>query len=81
EFFKRDYTASNGLFSFLLKEGSSKALTAIVENMKHFKIGFSWGGYESLILSVAGIDSIRTATTWDKSKPMIRLHIGLENPD
>ena len=80
-FFKRDFTSSNGLFSFVLKEGSEKALTAFVENMAHFKMGFSWGGFESLILSVSGIDKIRTATNWDSSKPLIRLHIGLESTD
>lgn len=81
EFFKRDFSASNGLFSFVLKEGNLKAVTALVENMQHFKMGFSWGGYESLILGVFGLDKIRTATQWDSSKPLIRLHIGLENAD
>jgi len=81
EFFKRDFSASNGLFSFVLKEGDLQAITALVENMQHFKMGFSWGGYESLILGVFGIDKMRTATQWDSSKPLIRLHIGLENVD
>lgn len=81
QFFERDFSASNGLFSFVLKEGDKKSLTAFVENMKYFKMGFSWGGYESLILSVSGIDKLRTVTKWDSSKPLIRLHVGLENPD
>ncbi|WP_394205800.1 cystathionine beta-lyase [Shewanella waksmanii] len=81
EFFKRDFDGANGLFSFVLKQGNIKSVTAFVENMAHFKMGFSWGGYESLILGVFGIDKLRTATTWDSSKPLIRLHVGLENPD
>ncbi len=81
QFFKRDFNASNGLFSFVLKQGDLKSITAFVENMDHFKMGFSWGGYESLILGIFGIDKLRTATQWDSSKPLIRLHIGLENPD
>jgi cystathionine beta-lyase len=81
EFFKRDFSASNGLFSFVLKEGNVRSLTALVENMSYFKIGFSWGGFESLILSISGLNNIRTATKWDSSKPLIRLHVGLENPD
>ena len=81
KFFKRDFSASNGLFSFVLKRGNIKAITAFVENMQHFKMGFSWGGYESLILGVFGIDKLRTATQWDSSKPLIRLHVGLENPE
>jgi cystathionine beta-lyase len=81
EFFKRDFSAANGLFSFVLKEGDLQSVTALVENMHHFKMGFSWGGYESLILGVFGIDKMRTATSWDSSKPLIRVHIGLENAD
>ncbi|HAY95750.1 PLP-dependent transferase, partial [Shewanella sp.] len=54
--------------------------TALVENMSHFKMGFSWGGYESLILGIFGIEKIRSTTQWDASKPLIRLHIGLEDP-
>ncbi|MCF1429132.1 MAG: cystathionine beta-lyase [Shewanella sp.] len=80
EFFKRDFSGSNGLFSFVLKQGSQAATTAFVEGMAHFKMGFSWGGYESLILAISGIDKIRSATPWDSSKPLIRLHIGLEDP-
>lgn len=80
EFFKRDFSGANGLFSFVLKQGNLKATTAFVEGMGHFKMGFSWGGYESLILSVNGIDKIRSATQWDSSKPLIRVHIGLEDP-
>lgn len=81
EFFERDFSASNGLFSFVLKQGDLHSVTALLENMRYFKMGFSWGGYESLILGVFGIDKLRTATTWDSTKPLIRLHIGLENVD
>ncbi|QYK03689.1 cystathionine beta-lyase [Shewanella zhangzhouensis] len=81
EFFKRDFSASNGLFSFVLKQGTVEAVTAMVEGMSHFKMGFSWGGFESLILGVTGIHNIRSATRWDSSKPLIRVHIGLEDPE
>ena len=81
EFFKRDFSGANGLFSFVLKQGNLDSVTALLENMHHFKMGFSWGGYESLILGIFGIDKIRSATQWDSSKPLIRLHIGLEDAD
>ncbi|TCN90129.1 cystathionine beta-lyase [Shewanella fodinae] len=81
EFFKRDYLGSNGLFSFVLKTGDRQAMKAFVEGMEHFKMGFSWGGYESLIVAEFGIDKIRTVTQWDSSKPMFRLHIGLEDTE
>jgi cysteine-S-conjugate beta-lyase len=81
EFFKRDFSGANGLFSVVLRQGNLASVTALVENMRHFKMGFSWGGYESLILGIFGIDKLRSVTHWDTSKPLIRLHIGLEDAD
>ena len=81
EFFQRDFTGSNGLFSFVLNRGDQKALTALLDGMEHFKMGYSWGGYESLILGVSNLASMRTATTWPYQYPLIRLHIGLEDVD
>lgn len=49
--------------------------------MKHFKMGYSWGGFESLILGVTNVSRTRSVTTWDDTYPLIRLHIGLENVD
>lgn len=78
--FKRDFTGSTGLFSFVLKRGTQEALSAMLDNMQHFKMGFSWGGYESLILSATDFSARRTATHWPESDMLIRLHIGLEDP-
>lgn len=81
EFWQRDFTGANGLFSFVLKQGHEKATTALMEGMDHFKMGFSWGGYESLILTLYDIDKYRTATGWEATGPLIRLHVGLEDAD
>ncbi|PCI44494.1 MAG: cystathionine beta-lyase [Alphaproteobacteria bacterium] len=81
EIWKRDFTGANGLFSFVLKQGYEAATTAMMEGMKHFKMGFSWGGYESLILTYHGIDSYRTVTGWAAKGPLVRLHVGLEDVD
>lgn len=81
KYWKRDFTGANGLFSFVLKQGHEAATTAMMEGMKHFKMGFSWGGYESLILTYHGIDRYRTATGWAAKGPLVRLHVGLEDPD
>lgn len=78
--FKRDFSGSNGLFSFVLKQGDLAAVTAFVEGMQHFKMGFSWGGYESLVLANLDIQALRSVTTWPYQGPLIRLHIGLEDP-
>lgn len=77
--FQRDFSGSNGLFSFVLKQGSQQQVEAFIEGMAQFKMGFSWGGYESLITATMKVQNLRTATTWPYSGPLIRLHIGLED--
>ena len=79
--FQRDFAGSNGLFSFVLKQGSQQQVAAFIEGMQHFKMGFSWGGYESLITATMQLQKLRTATRWPYSGPLIRLHIGLEQVD
>ena len=79
--FQRDFSGSNGLFSFVLKQGSQQQVAAFIEGMSHFKMGFSWGGYESLITATMKVQNLRTASTWQYSGPLIRLHIGLEHVD
>lgn len=81
EFFKRDYKGANGLFSFVLNRGNKKALNAFLDGLSHFKMGYSWGGFESLILGISNVGAIRSATRWQSEHPLIRLHIGLENVD
>lgn len=81
EFFKRDFTGSNGLFSFTLNCGDRAALTAFLDGLNHFKMGYSWGGFESLILGISNVNNIRTVTSFDCKYPLIRLHIGLEDVD
>jgi len=76
--FKRDYKGSSGLFSIILKEGQYEDTAAMVDHMQYFKMGFSWGGYESLILPSDPTQN-RTAAEWSAPGPLLRLHIGLEN--
>ncbi|MEW5703230.1 MAG: cystathionine beta-lyase [Pseudomonadota bacterium] len=76
---QRDFTGAPGLFSFALKEFPKKAIAAMLDHMKLFAMGYSWGGYESLILPIHP-EKIRTATTW-KAGPTLRIHAGLEDPD
>lgn len=80
EIFKRDFSGSTGLFSFVLKRSSNDALSAMLDGMQHFKMGFSWGGYESLILATSDVSKRRTVTQWTTDDVLIRLHIGLEDP-
>lgn len=79
--FKRDFSGGNGLFSFVLKAGDANTVQAFVEGMHHFKMGFSWGGYESLVVANTDMQALRSATRWSYAGPLIRLHIGLEDPE
>ena len=76
EYWKRDFKGSSGLFSFELKRASREQRDAFVDNLELFGIGYSWGGYESLALP---IDPYRTVTEPPASN-LVRLHIGLEDP-
>ncbi|WP_086773695.1 cystathionine beta-lyase [Vibrio coralliirubri] len=83
EFFKRDFTGGNGLFSFVLKNSNTKATTALLNGMTHFSMGYSWGGFESLILANEpnSFDSLRTVANPNFEGTLIRVHIGLEDVD
>lgn len=76
----RDFAGSTGLFSIVLKDGTYEDTAHIVDDMELFKMGFSWGGYESLILP-SDPSGARSVTKWAANGPLIRLHIGLEDPD
>jgi cysteine-S-conjugate beta-lyase len=84
--FKRDFQGASGLFSFELKPDAlpagvplNEALGALCNGRRHFGIGYSWGGYESLIMP-AKIDALRSTNRWTGGS-LIRLNIGLEHPD
>jgi cystathionine beta-lyase len=77
EYWKRDFSGSSGLFTFELKDADAKSRAAFVDSLKLFGIGFSWGGYESLVLPV---DPVRKASK-APAPNLVRLHIGLEDPE
>jgi cystathionine beta-lyase len=77
EYWKRDFKGSSGLFSFELTSADDAERSAFVDRLELFGIGYSWGGYESLALPV---DPHRTASE-APAPNLVRLHIGLEDPD
>ncbi|WP_130972576.1 cystathionine beta-lyase [Klebsiella pneumoniae] len=84
EFWKRDFTGSSGLFSFVLSKLLNDAeLAEYLDNFSLFSMAYSWGGFESLILAnqPEQIAHIRPDAEVDFSGTLIRLHIGLENVD
>lgn len=78
EYWARDFSGATGLFSFVLNGGSAAARTRLIDGLELFGIGYSWGAFESLALPA---DPVRTATRPDFEGPLVRLHIGLEDPD
>ncbi|HDT4318533.1 TPA: cystathionine beta-lyase [Klebsiella aerogenes] len=84
EFWKRDFSGSSGLFSFVLNKRLTDAeLSAYLDNFSLFSMAYSWGGFESLILAnqPEHIAAIRPGAEVDFSGTLIRLHIDLENVD
>lgn len=75
----RDFSGTSGLFGFTLKGADEAARTRFIDSLTHFGIGFSWGGYESLVVP-GDPQSIRTAVAWTDPHPLVRLSIGLEDP-
>jgi cystathionine beta-lyase len=80
ELFLRDFKGSTGLFSFTLKDATEEARSSLIDGLEHFGIGYSWGGFESLALPV---DPARYRTATRRRDPglLVRLQIGIENPD
>jgi cystathionine beta-lyase len=75
---KRDFSGASGLFSIILRPAPKQAVDALLDALKLFGMGYSWGGFESLIIPF-DCDGYRTATQWAPGGPALRLHIGLEN--
>ena len=76
EIWQRDFNGAAGLFSFELDPCSEAQLAAMLDNMRLFGMGYSWGGFESLIVPC---EITRTATRFQTDGHMLRLNIGLEH--
>lgn len=86
DLWRRDFTGGCGLFSFVLKGRDAQARARFIDALNLFGIGYSWGGFESLVVPVDPA-AIRTATSWppagfaEDDRFGLRLAIGLENPE
>jgi len=78
EHWRRDFKGSSGLFSFLLSEPDDQRRVAFIQRLKLFGIGYSWGGFESLVVAY---DPVRTVSQAPPKGSLVRLQIGLEDPD
>jgi cystathionine beta-lyase len=76
---KRDFTGSSGLFGFVTRPGDVAGVKAMLDGLRLFGLGYSWGGFESLAIT-ADPRAYRTATRWSEAGHLVRLQIGLEDP-
>ena len=76
---KRDFTGACGLFSIVLKPCDMRAVYAFMNALTLFGMGYSWGGFESLVIAFDCAE-YRSATPWAPGGPTLRFHIGLEEP-
>ena len=77
EMWTRDFKGASGLFSFELKNVDQAVRDAFADSLELFGIGFSWGGYESLVLPIEPVRTVSRAP----AENLVRLHIGLEDPE
>ena len=74
---KRDFAGASGLFSLILKPCSKTARNTFLNTLTLFGMGYSWGGFESLVIPFDPAN-YRTATQWPSNGQALRFHIGLE---
>lgn len=80
ELWKRDFTGASALFGVVLHPVSPERIAAMLDGFELFSMGFSWGGFESLVIPTHP-ERTRSATQWNPGGPCIRFAIGLEDPD
>jgi cystathionine beta-lyase len=76
----RDFTGACGLFAFALRPAPDAAVNALLDALSLFGLGFSWGGFESLAIS-DGRQMRRRSFPPKFGGPLVRLHVGLEDPE
>ena len=77
---KKDFKGASGLFGVVLKNTRKDLIYKMLNNLKLFNMGYSWGGYESLILPV-NPEKIRDTYKWNHMDLTLRIHAGLEDPE
>jgi cystathionine beta-lyase len=79
DLWRRDFKGASGLFTFVLNGGGEAERARFVDGLRHFGIGYSWGGFESLALPIDPA-RVRTVGASPQKGPMVRIQIGLEDP-
>jgi cystathionine beta-lyase len=76
---KRDFRGASGLFGVVLQPVDAAAIGRMLDGMRLFGMGWSWGGFESLLIPTWP-ERARTVTRWNPGGPSLRVHVGLEDP-
>ena len=76
---KRDFDGASGLFGVLLDPMSSAEISAFFNGLQLFKLGASWGGFESLMVP-AWPSPVRNYSVPEEGS-LIRVHAGLEDSE
>lgn len=76
ELWKRDFSGTNGLFGFIMPSIDDEKLANMLDHMEILGMGFSFGGYESLLIPA---EPKRMVSPWTEPGQLMRLHVGLES--
>jgi len=76
---KRDFLGASGLFAIELDVAGRKEAVRFVDALEGFELGYSWGGFQSLVAPANPGRMDRVARRWEGG-PLVRLSIGLEDP-
>ena len=77
---KRDFEGASSLFGLALHTTDEAAVARMVNGLELFRIGSSWGGYESLV-AYNRMPIPRAVIPWTETPSLLRVHVGLEDPD
>ncbi|MCH2160336.1 MAG: cystathionine beta-lyase [Phycisphaerales bacterium] len=80
EIWSRDFDRATGLFGAVLHPVDQESFRRMVDGLELFRLGYSWGGFESLLIPLDSSRGVRTASTWDEEGLVIRISAGLEDP-
>jgi len=78
---KKYYSGASGLLSLIIKSNNKNSVYKFVNSLELFGIGYSWGGFESLVVYTDPVElGTRRYFKFEKNEHLVRLHIGLEDP-
>lgn len=79
DLWRDQFSGASGLFAFTTRACSREAVISMIDSLSLFHIGYSWGGFESLVM-LADPGAIRTVSPWNDKGHLVRIHIGLDDP-